>query len=335
MPRGGRRRVRKFHDLDLYDEEQQEYKTDSKKPQQNRGEDIPYERRRELIADIFGEPLKGLEIKPMKGDKDEIPQRKCCKILLLSPHPFVALMNGRSGSGKTTVMSNLLFNPLYFGPTEREPKGYFDNIFLYATTVKTDDYFQKLIDVLSIPEENIREDPKPSDIQKILADKKNLIQNEHDGHVQYAPKDLIIMDDIISKQRFLKSDQILQIFAALRHYGTSVFVCSQSFTKIPRACRMQASLIVYFQGTTSELDIICDEYDPQGTNRKKFRAMIAQATNKKHSFLMINTKAPLLCRYREGMTKRLPIEKTFDDEYQLMNSNQQCHQNNKKKRLMY
>lgn len=228
-----------------------------------------------------------LEIRALPTDKSKIKQRVLMKKKIIPRHPASVIFNGSSGSGKSTLLLNLLTRKEFF-------KNYFDEVFLFSPTGGSDDLFKHA----KIPEKNIFMDIKESDLSKILKKQRERIEEKG---IRKAPKILIIFEDIQSNGKFMRSKSFLKSFIANRHYGVSTWLCGQSYTKTPRACRLQANNIFYFRGSGSELERISEEYCPPGMHKKKFADMVEDATREKHSFLHINMHDTFDKRYRKNL----------------------------------
>ena len=234
-----------------------------------------------------------LAIKALPTDKNKIKQRVLMKKKIIPRHPASVIFNGSSGSGKSTLLLNLLTRKEFF-------KNYFDEVYLFSPTGGSDDLFKHA----KIPEDNIFMDIKEKDLAKILKDQRTIIE---DKGIEKAPKILIIFEDIQSNGKFMRSKSFLKSFIANRHYGISTWLCGQSYTKTPRACRLQANNVFYFRGSGSELERISEEYCPPGLGKKEFAKIVDNATREKHSFLHINCHADFDDRYRKNLDEILDV----------------------------
>ena len=235
--------------------------------------------------------MADLSIRKLETVKDKIPQRMLMKKNIIPRHPSSVLFNGSSGSGKSTLLLNLLTRKEFLG-------GYFHKTYLFSPTGDTDDLFK----TLKINKKDVYTELKEEDLQKILDTQERVIRRKG---IDKAKRVLIIFEDVQGDKLFMKSKAFLRAFIANRHFGVSSWLCGQSFTKTPRACRLQANNIFYFKGGGSELKMICDEFCPGGLSGKEFRAMVNQATKKKYSFLHINMRVHQDERYRENLDQIL------------------------------
>lgn len=228
-----------------------------------------------------------LDIKPIPTAKSKIKQRPLMEADIIPRHPSSVIFNGSSGSGKSVLLLNMLTRPEFFGQ-------YFDIVHLFSPTGGSDDLFN----VLNLPEEHIHIDMKISDLSDILEEQRAKI--EADG-IEKAKKMLIIFEDVQGNARFMRSKPFLKSFIANRHYGISTWLCGQSWTRTPKACRLQANNIFYFAGSGSENELMAREYCPPGMKKKDFMEMLLQGTRDRYNFVHINSRVPHAERYRRNL----------------------------------
>ena len=78
------------------------------------------------------------EIKPLETEKNKIPLRSCMKKGIIARFPSSTCISGRSGSGKTQLLLNLLTNEKLLG-------NYFHYIIVFSPTAnETDDTYNAL-----------------------------------------------------------------------------------------------------------------------------------------------------------------------------------------------
>jgi hypothetical protein len=242
----------------------------------------------------FVEPENPLEIKPFATSKSKIKNNPYQDSLIIPKHPFACILNGRSGSGKSQLLVNLMARDQFFC-------NYFDIVFLVSPTAGTMD---DLCQHLNLPVKRIINILDPKTITKIMGIQEDLINK---NGIDKSPKLLIIYDDCQSNEKFLRSKPVIQSFIAGRHYNMSVFLCSQSWTRTQRVCRLQCSNVMFFPGTESEVDLLTNEFCPPNTTKAQFRRLIKHATAQNFNFLHINMKAPVAERYRKNLDTMLSI----------------------------
>lgn len=238
----------------------------------------------------------GLKIVAYPTNKDGIKQRPLMEQNIIPRHPARMIFNGASGSGKTNLLVNLMSRKEFFG-------GYFDRIFLFSPTAGCGD---DLSHYLGVKDEHIFTVPREEDLEKILDTQKKIIAERGLGK---SPKILIIFEDIQSSGKFMRSKSFLEAFIAGRHSNASVALCSQSFTRTPRACRLQSTNIFFFQGSRSEHNLLCDEFCAPGLTKKEFHAMIDRATKDPYSFMHINKQVHPTFRFRKNLDIMLQLNK--------------------------
>tara|TARA_R110002126_G_scaffold152665_1_gene299787 strand:- start:256 stop:1173 length:918 start_codon:yes stop_codon:yes gene_type:complete len=240
-----------------------------------------------------------LKIIKYESNKSKIKQRPLATQGVIPKHGFRLLLVGRSGSGKSMCMLNLLQRGHFYGPTDPKNKksGYFDMIWLFSPSADGGD---DLADYLELDDKRVftNEREFAPVLKHILTTQKAIIESK--GLVK-APKICLIFDDCQSCEKFLKSEDFIKIFIAGRHYSISVICCGQSFTKFSRVCRLNASSIMLFPSSNSEIELLTEEYCPPRTTKKAFRELVHHATAENYSFLHINNQVEISKRYRKGL----------------------------------
>lgn len=239
-----------------------------------------------------------LKIQIIPTSKDKIKQPDLSKLDVIPRINSSVLFVGASGSGKTTVLANLMTRKDMF-------KGAFERVFLISPTARSDD-IQKYLDV---PDEDICDDllEAPDLLQEIMDSQRGEII-EKGAHK--APKYCIIFDDVIADRDLMKCDQFTKCFIACRHYNLTTLICAQSYKGIPRKCRLQANNIIYFRGSQSENETIIEDRCPPGMHKKTGLAMIEFATKESYSFLHINMRCDFESRYRRNLDEIIQIPKS-------------------------
>lgn len=220
-----------------------------------------------------------IKIKPVKTDKSNIKQPPAVEKDILPALPAGYLVVGRSGSGKSTVIHNLLTETDLLG-------GYFNYIFVFSD-VEVDD----ILKTLELPEENYIKKFDEAKVEGII---DNIGKKIKDMGLKEAAADmriLFIFDDIINKQRFLKSDTMRKLCSTNRHFLISYMILTQYYRAIPPVIRANVSGIIYYPASLAENMKLCDEQCPPGMGKRDFLALVDHATAEKHSFLFINNKS--------------------------------------------
>lgn len=249
----------------------------------------------EAVGDS-GKCTQRFKIQVLKTLKDKIKQPPQCKSNILPQINSPVLFVGDTGSGKSTVLVNLLTRKDMMGKC-------FDRVFLVSPTGKTDDIQKHL----KLEDEEIISDltEAPEVIQELMDSQEQQIEKEG---AHKSPFYAIVYDDVIGDRELLKHACFVKSFIACRHYNFTTFLCSQSYTAVPRKCRLQAKNIIYFKGSNSENEKICEEYAPPGYNKKAFLRLIDFATDEPYSFLHINKRVHFSERYRRNFEEIILID---------------------------
>ena len=242
--------------------------------------------------------MSDYEIKSIETEKNSIPLRKCQKDGVIAKFPSSVCFSGRSGSGKSCLLMNMLTN-------EKLLKNYFHFILVYSPTAgKYDDTYK----VLNLPEENFISDFGKEELESLIQKRKDLIDEKGIIWVAKNSRVCIILDDVVANRDFLQSSVALKLFCLLRHYLCSIFILVQSYTKLPRALRLNCNSTYIFPSSQSEIEILLDELTPAGMTKKEFAKVIAYCTQGKYDFMSINNHAPRGEQIRRNLTEVLDLK---------------------------
>jgi len=242
-----------------------------------------------------------LKIVPYPTNKHKIKQRPMMKADIIPRHASSVIFNGRSGSGKSNLLINLLTRPEFYGPKKEGEKSYFDLIFLFSPTAHGGD---DLVQFLNLPPRRIDTTLDTKKLDHILSTQQHIIETK--GLLK-SPKILIIFDDCQSDAKFLSTKSFLRCFIQCRHLNISTFLCGQRFNKTPKACRLQANNIFFFPASDGEIDLMVDEYTPANMTKKKFKEIIQFATKERYNFLHINLRCKDEERFRKNLDEMINI----------------------------
>lgn len=240
-----------------------------------------------------------LEIKKLKSSKDKIKQPPLAESKTIPKFGTSCILNGTTGQGKSTLLANLIADPRFFGTS----KNSFFMKLLISPTAEGDDVQKEL----GIEEGCTISDLEaaPEILKEIMRMQKQSITDEGNDK---APQVAIIYDDVISDAAFMRSNEFIKSFIASRHFNFTTFVCSQSWTAVPRKCRIQASNIFFFAAPLSEVELLFNEYCPPKFNKKQFFALVDYATSEPYSFLYINKSVPMEERFRKNLDEIIDLK---------------------------
>jgi len=265
-----------------------------------------------------------LKIEKVDTSKHNLQQRALMEHGIIPHHPAISVFSASQGGGKTTLVANLLTNPLMYGKSMEDysnkelaknkslqPKGYFDAIFLMIGS--EDDMYDKLIEDDIIKQNHVCLLPTPADLQKVIDQQKSAIQQAN-GDISKVPKVLFIFDDVVNDRVLLRSKAFLQCFVAGRHINSSTWLLSQYLNLIPKACRLQANYLFVFRFNRAELQVLTDQYCPANVTKKEFAELCYSAVEEKddgnkNSFLLIGKRASEDKRFRRNLDSFLTLKR--------------------------
>jgi len=232
-------------------------------------------------------------IKIVKTNKDGLLQPKCCDIGILPKLPAGFLLVGRTGSGKTLTMINMLMN-------KNMLKGYFQKVKLFVG-VKPD---SEMIKSINLDKKHIKEDFTEDDVKTEWTKCEKDVEK---NGMKNSKRTLFIFDDILGNPKFMRSGIMRKIATANRHANVSYMILSQYYRGVTPIIRQNASFLVYFPASELENMKLVDEQTPPHMKKKEFLDIIKYATNEKYSFLSINTRESAENQLRKGFNQRIMI----------------------------
>lgn len=212
------------------------------------------------------------------------------------------LFIGSTGSGKSTLITNLLTKTNFYGGKRPDGQDWFDWKLLISPSGGSDDVQM----AMELEDDEVITDLKEGVdvLQEILIEQSESVE---DSGADKAPLGLIMFDDTVSHSRFTNSAAVGRAVIANRHHNLTIFFASQVWTKVPRPIRLQARCIMYYESSQSEVDLLCEEYCPPGLNRYDFNNLVQYCTQDLYSFLFINKNVPIKERFRKNFDEVLNI----------------------------
>lgn len=215
------------------------------------------------------------EIQIKKTNKDNLDQPQSVELDIFPKLPAGMLVIGRSGSGKTQAIVNLMTNDALLGD-------YFDIVYLFTDT-KPD---KELIKDLKLEKKNIISDFDEKKVLEIMDKAERTIEQKG---FKNSPKIMFIFDDILSRPKFLKSKAAVKLATANRHFNISYIFASQYFKKLPPVLRTNSRYYMIFPSSQAETIKMSEELTPARMDNKTFIKYLDHATKERYSFLTINT----------------------------------------------
>jgi hypothetical protein len=190
-------------------------------------------------------------------------------------------INSKIGSGKSVLVANLLH--IY--------KHYFKKVYFCSSNIEFDEKKEEYIindlaykNVFKFNQERLFNDFNDKILKIILDDIKET--KEQEDYDETEDIFLLIVDDLSST--FLKINSfITKTMLRLRHIKLCVWIISQSYKNINPRIRTQISYFISFKTQNNkEIDNMSETI---GIDSTKFKELLNFATDKPHSFLLIDS----------------------------------------------
>jgi len=234
-------------------------------------------------------------IKPLKSTRDGIHKTEAQKKFVLPP-PGTSCFVGCSGSGKTTIVANLLNQKSML-------KDYFDKIYIFCLSPCT-----TLTDHVSqISEDDMFTDDDPDKLTELYETQKSVVKKIGFKRAKHV---LFILDDIVQSNKFMNSKVLTDIFFGGTHAKVSLWVLSQNYMSIPRRLRMNTHSLILCHGVNmTEIERFSDEYQSPYMKKKEFTKLVEFCLTKPYSFMFVNnTHTNKKLKFRCGFGQVLAIE---------------------------
>lgn len=182
------------------------------------------------------------------------------------------------GSGKSTLISNMLLDPNIF-------RNKYSKVFIYSPTFMGDPVYTEV----DIPEEQIFSTIEDKDLQYMI-DMKMSEEYMDDNF-------LIVFDDIISDKHIKSSSILKQLLLNSRHHGNyneqtgeqagfTIIYTTQHMKSIPAYARQNMSYVICFKTNNHEsIKLLYQEYYAS-LSYDKFLKIYNYCTSEKYNFIM-------------------------------------------------
>jgi len=229
-----------------------------------------------------------IQILKLKDNTDNFVKKKKKTFDL----PMRLLLTGKTGMGKTNILSNFLLNenPEFYR-NDFDP----ENIFIFSNSLSGDRKLKIIIRELDIPEENLFEKYDEETVEVIY---DMLVDNYNDAIAEgEKPKhSLFIFDDVSfdgSLKGKEKESQMNRIAMNGRKFLISFLATAQKYSSFGTGLRENASGLILGKSSNKQLELIEQDHNYL-KDKKNFREMFLDNTKDKHDFLVINFSKPEL-----------------------------------------
>ena len=241
--------------------------------------------------------MKKYEIHPVETSKDSVKQPPLVQAGVLPRLGSSTVIVGKSGSGKTVLLYNLLTRKEFY-------HGWFDKTIIISPTAEMDDIQR----ALKVPPSCTYVDLDEALLALAIIEQAQSASIKKHGAAK-TKQICIIFDDCVGHTKFMASAIFTACFIRSRHMNATVFFLTQSFMRLPKICRLQASFIAFFQMSNAEMQIAVDEYCPAGMTAAAFERMLTDVLgSEQYQFFVVNMRVPNQERYRRGLGEILNLK---------------------------
>lgn len=215
---------------------------------------------------------------------------------LLPIHPFRMLISAGSGSGKTNLLLNLIYDLLYFDALYICAKDIFEPKYEKLQSDYTQFNDVELEDLLGVCKKKERE--KMSQLYQKFKKETLFVSNQDDmidvDSLDKSMKNLVVFDDCITDK---DQSKILEFFFRARKKNASIIYISQSYYSTPIDIRKNCEYFVFFKLQNRDVMSIIRDIDGS-IDPNEFKKIYYKAVQKKYDFLVLDLKSEQ--RYRRN-----------------------------------
>ena len=191
----------------------------------------------------------------------------------ITPTSFVWIISGKKGTGKSTLLLNLMDTKKKLGGLKKR----YSKIYMISPTAEHDPKFKKLVTELK-QSDRFYDTPNNQTFEAVLNDLSDA--KDDDEH------SLLILDDCADRLPKSTDTSLLNRLVILsRHYKLCIIITSQKYNKINPLIRTNADLISFFRTDNKKEFKTLDE--DLNTDLEKLKKAYDFSTDK-NNFLHIN-----------------------------------------------
>lgn len=236
---------------------------------------------------------------------------------------FRWIFSGPSKSGKTNLARFVLDK--FYRSKSNPNKSFFNRIILLSPTADIDWTWRNLD---GLAKRDRITSPTPGFLMQLFNEQKSKMKLPRGGsgskkrklntvstqkHRKRKGTVLLILDDAICESALINSPEFMKVFIAGRHYGICTMMMTQSYVKIPRSARIQATHVSMFPSRTSEIERLWAEHGPRQLSKKEFINLVEDATRpteaEPYPFLYVDAFEKPQIRFRRNFDTVFKINK--------------------------
>ena len=193
----------------------------------------------------------------------------------IPPTSFVWIISGKKGTGKSTLLLNLMDTKKKLGGLKKR----YSKIYMISPTAEHDPKFKKLVTELK-QSDRFYDTPNNQTFEAVLNDLSDAKEERSDEH------SLLILDDCADRLPKSTDTSLLNRLVILsRHYKLCIIITSQKYNKINPLIRTNADLVSFFRTDNKKEFKTLDE--DLNTDLEKLKKAYDFSTDK-NNFLHIN-----------------------------------------------
>lgn len=196
-----------------------------------------------------------------------------CHSRLFKPQPFLLALNGRSESGKSTFILELLGKPAI-------KKIYGNRVYIVSNSKSTlIDYFNRLVQV-----KTFTNDMPESEIRKRLINIKDNESEKLHALIEHLEKtgrpdrlNLLILDNVNGSMLERRSKFTNSLYTEFRQIYLSVIKANNSYSAFPPIGRKNTTVLLLSKMSKNDLDLCVKTYCPDDMTYKTFEKKVRQS----------------------------------------------------------
>lgn len=183
--------------------------------------------------------------------------------------PTSILISGHSGSGKTNLLLNLIYDLLYW-----------DNLYVYAKDLDECLYLDLI--------ENCEKAASINDFDYEF--KNDLAEATSIDDMDRQAKNLVIFDDFCTD--LASMNKIKEYFIRGRKMNCTCIFISQDYFSVPKIIRLNCSYFCMFKSRDDREILDIYKTHSCGMTKQEFKNIFKEATSEKYNFLCIDKTQP-------------------------------------------